>query len=98
MAQARREGNGVVLTDHVFDKVRSIDMTLAEFEELLGGGEVIEETPVEEGVKELVLIIEWTRPLHVVVVVDDIRQQERIVTVYEPDKDRWSPDFRVRKP
>lgn len=47
--------------------------------------------------KELVLIVEWTRPLHVVVVVDDIRGEERIVTVYEPDKDRWSPDFKVRK-
>jgi hypothetical protein len=33
----------VVLTEHVFDKIRSIDMALAEFEELLGGGEVIEE-------------------------------------------------------
>ena len=98
MTPARREGYGVVLTDHVFDKVRSIDMALAEFEELLGGGEVIEETPVEDGVKELVLIIEWTRPLHVVVVVDDIREEERIVTVYEPDKDRWSADFKVRKP
>lgn len=91
-------GDSVVLTDHVFDKVRSIDMTLAEFEELLGGGEVIEETQVEDGVKELVLIIEWTRPLHVVVVVDDIREEERIVTVYEPDKERWSADFKVRKP
>lgn len=47
MAQARREGYGVVLTDHVFDKVRSIDMALAELEVLLGRGEVIEETPVK---------------------------------------------------
>jgi hypothetical protein len=98
MAQARREGYGVVLTENVFDKVRSIDMALVEFEDQLGGGEVIEETAVEEGVKELLLIVEWTRPLHVVVVVDDIRHEERIVTVYEPDKDRWSADFRVRKP
>ncbi|AXV06848.1 hypothetical protein DVS28_a2166 [Euzebya pacifica] len=88
----------MVLTDHVFDKVRSIDMTLAEFEELLGGGAVIEEAAVDDGVKELVLIIEWTRPLHVVVVVDDIREEERIVTVYEPDKERWSADYKVRKP
>jgi hypothetical protein len=43
------------------------------------------------------LIVEWSRPLHVVVVVDDVREDERIVTVYEPDKDRWSPDFKVRK-
>ncbi len=98
MTPARCEGYDVVLTDHAFDRVRSIDMTLAEFEELLGGGEVIEATPVEESVKELVLIIEWTRPLHVVVVVDDIRREERIVTVYEPNKERWSTDFKVRKP
>src|SRR5919106_4246372 len=97
MPGRHREGYGVVLTDHVFDKVRSIDMTLAEFEVLLDEGEVIEETSIEEGVKELVFIMEWSRPLHVVVVVDDIREEERIVTVYEPDEDRWSPDFKVRK-
>lgn len=33
MTPARRDGYAVVLTDHVFDKVRSIDMTLAEFED-----------------------------------------------------------------
>lgn len=61
MPGRHREGYDVVLTDHVFDKVRSIDMTLAEFEVLLDEGEVIEETSIEEtsieeGVKELVLI------------------------------------------
>lgn len=48
MPGRHREGYDVVLTDHVFDKVRSIDMTLAEFEVLLDEGEVID----EEGVKE----------------------------------------------
>lgn len=72
-------------------------MSIAEFEVLLYGGEVIEQTSIVVGVKELVLVLEWARPLHVVVVVDDIRAEERIVTVYEPDKDRWSPDFKVRK-
>ena len=43
------------------------------------------------------MIVEWSRPLHVVVVVDDTREEERIVTVFEPDKDRWTPDFKVRK-
>jgi len=32
----------VVMTDHVFDKVRAVDLTLAEFEELLEAGETIE--------------------------------------------------------
>jgi hypothetical protein len=50
--------------------VTSIDMALAEFEELLGGGEVIEEDEPEPGrLKELVLVISWRRPLHVVVIV-----------------------------
>lgn len=49
-----------------------------------GGGEVIEGTRVADGVTERVLIIEWTRPPHVVVIVDDIRQEERIVTVCSP--------------
>lgn len=88
----------ILLTDHVFDKVRSIDMTLAEFREVLDSGEVIEENAIDDGsLKELVLVVEWLRPLHVVVVVDDERSEERIVTVYEPDPVQWSPDFRRRR-
>ncbi|MGH3826295.1 MAG: hypothetical protein ACRDQX_03850 [Pseudonocardiaceae bacterium] len=50
----------MVLTEQVFDKIRSIDMALAEFEQLLGCGEVIEERATEPGrLKELVLVIEW---------------------------------------
>ena len=87
----------VVLTDHVFDKVRSIDMTLAEFEQLVDLGDVIETVPVDDGVKELLLVLERTRPLHVVVVVDDLRRERRIVTVYEPDPQQRSTDFRHRR-
>lgn len=88
----------VVITAHVFEKVRSIDMTLAEFRELLGTGEVIEEHELDEGLlHELVLIVEWVRPLHVVFTVDERRPEERIVTVYEPDPDQWTPDCRRRR-
>lgn len=88
----------VVLTEHVFDKIRSIDMALAEFEELLGGGEVIEEYEAAAGrLKELVLVIDWKRPLHVVVIVDAVRGEERILTVYEPDPKRWGHDYRRRR-
>jgi hypothetical protein len=87
-----------LLTYHVFEKVRALDIALAEFEALLGSGEIIEQTALRPGVtKELVLLLEWLRPLHVVVVVDDERQEERIVTVYEPDPARWSVDYRRRR-
>jgi hypothetical protein len=39
-------GRRRILTLHVFDKVRALDMTLAEFEVLLDAGEVIEQTPL----------------------------------------------------
>jgi hypothetical protein len=47
--------------------------------------------------KELVLAIDWRRPLHVVVIVDENRGEERIVTVYEPDPERWRQDVRKRR-
>ena len=88
----------VLLTDHVFDKLRSIDLGLAEFEQLLENGEVIEETVIaNSGLEALVLILEWIRPLHIVVVVDGVRREERILTVYEPDPTRWDNDLRRRR-
>ncbi|HEU0130325.1 MAG TPA: DUF4258 domain-containing protein [Mycobacteriales bacterium] len=86
-----------VLTLHVFEKVRALDLTLAEFELLLDGGEVIEQTQLRGmELKRVVLVLDRLRPLHVVVVVDAVRQEERIITVYEPDRDRWV-NFRERR-
>lgn len=87
-----------LLTEHVFDKVRALDLTLDEFEVLLDAeAEVIEETQVAEGVKELVLAVHFRHPLHVVIVVDEAHRGERVGTVYEPDPNRWSTDFRRRR-
>lgn len=59
---------------------------------------VIEEVELDDDqVKELVLTVEWVRPLHVVVVVDEGREEERIVTVYDPDDDRWTDGYRRRR-
>lgn len=98
VARPRVQRYGAVLTQHVFDKLRSIDMTLAEFQQVLGSGEVIEERSLpDRSLHELVLILHWTRALHVVVIVDAQRAEERIVTVYEPEASRWSADCRRRK-
>ena len=52
---------------------------------------------MSEGLKELVLTLAWKRPLHVVVIVDEVHQEDRVVTVYEPEPARWSADFRRRR-
>jgi len=87
-----------VVSEHAFDKLRTIDCTLAEFELLLDAAEIIEEVDLEpNGTKELLLVIDWTRPLHIVVVVDGSRHEERLVTVYEPDAERWTDGYRRRR-
>jgi hypothetical protein len=47
--------------------------------------------------KEFGLLIEWVRPSHLVVIVDDNREEERILAVYETDPARWFPGFRRRR-
>lgn len=75
------------------------DCTFAEFEAAIEHAEIIEGQVVDDAgsLKELVLVVDWTRPLHLVVLVDERLQEERIVTVYEPDPDLWSPGYRRRR-
>lgn len=86
------------ISEHAFDKLRLIDCTFAEFDHVLETAEVIEELPLEtDTVKQVLLVVDWIRPLHVVVVVDDRRSEERVVTIYEPDDDQWTSDYRKRR-
>ncbi len=84
------------MSEHAFDKLRAIDCTFAEFTVACRQAVVIEESDVVDGVKEVVLTVAWVRPLHMVVIVDLMREEDRIVTIYEPDPRRWSSDFRRR--
>lgn len=86
-----------VVSEHAFDKLRLIDCLFGEFSAACDAAVVIEETPLSDGLKELVLMLAWKRPLHVVVIVDEVREEDRVVTVYEPEPTRWSPDFRRRR-
>lgn len=46
------------------------------------------------------LILGWRgrRPVHIVVADNREENEAIIITVYEPDKTLWEPDFRRRKP
>ena len=90
--QARR-----LVSEHAFDKLRLLDCLFSEFAAACEGAEVIEETVLADGVKELVLTLAWKRPLHLVVIVDNVRQEDRVVTVYEPDPALWSDGLRKRR-
>jgi hypothetical protein len=86
------------ISEHAFDKLLVIDCTLGELEAALDEAEVIEERRLDDGAsKELLLVLGWRRPLHVVVIVDEAGHEERIVTVYEPVAEQWSADYRRRR-
>jgi YgiT-type zinc finger domain-containing protein len=70
-------GFGYEYRRHVFDKLRALNLVLAEFQQLLGHGEVIAEAEDgSSGRREVLLRVEWLRPLHVVIVVDSAREEE----------------------
>ena len=87
-----------LITEHAFDKLRLLDCAFAEFEAAVQDVEIIDETVVDEHqLKQLVLVVDWVRPLHVIVVEDHVHDEDRVVTVYEPDPNRWSADYRRRR-
>jgi hypothetical protein len=66
--------------------------------QVLESGELIEEYPADLPFASR-LVLGWIggRPLHVVAA--DVPGSDRtvIITVYDPDPARWSPDFRQRR-
>ncbi len=87
-----------LLSEHAYDKLWLLDCTFGEFEAALEQAIVIEERQLGQfSLKELILTIAWKHPLHVVVVVDLNRKEERILTAYQPNPRFWSPDYRRRR-
>lgn len=86
------------ISEHAFDKLRLLDCGFGEFEAALMGAEVIESRCDDgEMQRELLLVVGWRKVLHVAVAVDHRHQEERVLTIYEPDPHRWSADYRTRQ-
>ena len=92
------DGYRHLVRDHVYDKCWHLDITWAEVERLLDTGEVIEEHDLgTEGRKQIRLLLDWLRPLHLVYVVNDSAQIVVYRTLYEPDTEHWHAGFRQRR-
>jgi len=65
---------------------------------VLATGEVIEDYPDDTPYPSR-LMLGWCnfRPLHVVTANNKEAQETIILTVYEPDPNKWEPGFRKRK-
>jgi hypothetical protein len=66
---------------------------------ILETGETIERYPDETPYPSR-LILGWLgkRPLHVVAADNTVDRETIVITVYEPEQDKWSQDFKRRIP
>lgn len=84
-------------TQHAVDQTLLRDITVQELREAVEAAEVIEEYPVDKYSPSCLLLgfTNATRPLHVQVS-DPSRPIIKVITVYQPDPERWV-DLRHRR-
>lgn len=96
----------VIYSVHASERLIGRGVTRAEVEAVLESGERIEDYPDDpRGASYLMLGFSeagasepsGNSPLHVVAADDDAAKETTVVTLYEPDPQKWSGDFRTRK-
>ena len=83
---------------HAIQRMFERAVSKEDVRQVLATGKIIETYPYDKPYPSC-LVLGWsgTRPIHVVVA-DNLDQRETIViTVYEPDLDRWEPGFEKRR-
>lgn len=83
---------------HAIQRMFQRGVTVEDIRQVLATGETIENYPNDTPYpSRLVLGRPGSRPLHVVFAENKAMREIIVVTVYEPDPDRWDSDFRRRR-
>jgi len=87
------------LTKHATTVRLERGITIAELEQALLNGEIIERYPNDHPYPSC-LVLGWLAsgdPLHIVCSRGDVEPALRIVTLYEPEDALWESDYKTRK-
>jgi len=85
-------------TRHALIRMLERKILRREVTHVLRNGEVIEDYLNDKPLpSRLLLCCVQGRYLHVVSAYDKIRDEEVVITLYEPDLTEWLPEFKVRK-
>ena len=86
------------ITKHAYDRMRERKIKFRHVRSVLRYGKVIEDYPGDEPYPSS-LILGWIkgRPMHVVVADNMVDNVSSIITIYEPDRHLWEPDFEARR-
>ena len=84
---------------HALERLVLRKISREEIIEVLLTGEVIEEYPQDKPYPSLLLLgkTKLNRILHIVCAMDKDNHKLFIISLYEPDSEQWSSDFRKRK-
>jgi uncharacterized protein DUF4258 len=91
--------NRLVYRVHAIERMVERGISADDVRQVLAEGKEIESYPGDFPYPSL-LLLGWrgSRPIHVVAADNAADNEIIIVTVYEPDPERWEPGFERRKP
>ena len=88
----------LVFRVHALQAMFRRSISKADVQHVLVAGKTIEIYPEDHPYpSRLVLGWQGARPIHVVAADNSAEQETIIITVYEPDPDRWEPGFEKRR-
>lgn len=92
------EYESILIKDHAAMRMLYRNISKTELYELIKNGEVIEDYSDDYPFpSKLIFKVIGGRPLHAVIAFDYHSKTLIIVTVYEPDSERFEPDFKTRR-
>lgn len=88
----------IVFRTHAIQRMFARRISEEDVRRILKTGEVIEDYPDDRPYPSR-LLLGWSgaRAIHVVAADNHDDEVAIVITVYEPDPDRWGPDFKRRK-
>ena len=92
------KGENMIFRIHAVQRMFERNIGAEDVRRVLSEGEVIEEYPDDTPYPSL-LIFGWSegRPIHVVVAINEKESSLIVVTVYEPEQEKWDADFARRR-
>jgi len=88
----------LVFRVHAIHRMFEREISEEDVRDVLETGKTIESYPDDEPYPSR-LVLGWsaTRPIHVVAADNQDQDEVIVITVYEPDPDRWGPGFSERR-
>jgi len=88
----------IIFRMHAVERMFERNITIDDIKDVINNGKIIEEYQDDKPYpSKLLLKFVGGRPLHAVIAENKVEDQIIVITVYEPDENKWSENFERRK-